>query len=93
MAKLTFGIDGPNMKFTVERNIDDADAPRILGYLASTEYGTVTVDGVERPAEPAECAAQFADGILLGLMAQATRHEEDVAAAAARAGVRKIEPI
>lgn len=42
MANLSFGVDGPTMNFTVTMQIADSDAPRILQYLQSTNYGKVT---------------------------------------------------
>jgi hypothetical protein len=93
MAKLSFGIQGQTMDFTVERTIQDADAPRILAYLASTEYGRVAENGVERDASPQEAADAFAGGILRGLMDQTVRFEKEEAARAAAEAVTPIEPV
>jgi hypothetical protein len=102
MADLSFGVNGPTMNFTVTMQIQDADAPRILAYLASTEYGKVTEtvtdeEGKEtqetRDATTEETAKAFAAGILKGLLAQTVRYEKDVAAKAAADQVSDITPI
>lgn len=43
MATLSFGVVGPTLNFTVEMNIADTDAPRILAWLCSPKsgYGTM----------------------------------------------------
>lgn len=101
MATLSFGVDGPTMDFTVEMLIKDSDAPRILAYLKSTEYGTVreTViddDGnsseISREATLEETAKAFAAGILQGLLNQTVRYEKDQAARAAEA-IENINPL
>lgn len=98
MATLSFGVTGPTMQFAVDMTIADADAPRILGYLASTEYGiasTVGEDGVAvtRPATLEETAKAFASGILRGLLDQTVRFERDQAAAAAANAIQNIDVI
>jgi hypothetical protein len=42
MTKLAFSITGPNMTLAQELQIADTDAPRIMGYLMSSPFGTVT---------------------------------------------------
>jgi hypothetical protein len=42
MTKLAFSITGPNMTLAQELQIADTDAPRIMGYLMSGSFGTVT---------------------------------------------------
>jgi hypothetical protein len=82
------------MQFTVSMQISDSDAPRILAYLASTDYGTVKQeDGTVRVATTEECATAFASGILRGLLDQTVRHERDAAMQAAAAAISAINPI
>ncbi len=42
MTKLAFSITGPNMTLAQELQIADTDAPRIMAYLMSASFGTVT---------------------------------------------------
>jgi hypothetical protein len=42
MTKLAFSITGPNMTLAQELQNADTDAPRIMGYLMSASFGTVT---------------------------------------------------
>ena len=42
MAKLSFAITGQTMSLTQELAIADTDAPRIMGYLLASPYGSVT---------------------------------------------------
>jgi hypothetical protein len=42
MASFYFGVNGPNIQIKKEFHVADADAPRILAYLMSGSYGTVT---------------------------------------------------
>ena len=93
MADLSFGVVGPTMNFTVTMQIADADAPRILAYLASTEYGRVTEGGSTRAATMEETAKAFAAGILRGLLDQTVRHEREQAMAAAAAQIAAINPV
>ena len=93
MADLSFGVQGPTMQFTVSMKIADADAPRILAYLASTPYGKVTEGEVVRDASTEECARAFAAGILRGLLDQTVRHERDIAMAAAASSIEAISPV
>ena len=97
MANLSFGVNGPTMDFTVNMQINDADTPRILAYLGSTEYGKVTeeVDGEEvtRDATNEEAAQAFAAGILRGLLDQTVRYEKAEAAKTAAEQVTSIDPV
>jgi len=97
MANLSFGVNGPTMDFTVNMQLNDEDTPRILAYLASTEYGKVTeeVDGEEvtRDATYEEAAQAFAAGILRGLLDQTVRYEKTEAAKAAAELVTGIDPV
>jgi len=102
MADLSFGVSGPTMDFTVTMKIADQDAPRILNYLASTDYGKVTetvtdADGNEtqetRDATTEETARAFAAGILRGLLDQTVRFERNEAAKAAAEQVSDIQPV
>ena len=97
MANLSFGVNGPTMDFTVDLQVNDEDTPRILAYLASTEYGKVTeeVDGEEvtRDATAEEAAKGFAAGILRGLLDQTVRFEKTEAARLAAEAVASIDPI
>lgn len=93
MAKLSFGIEGQTLSLTVERTIQDTDAPRILAYLASTEYGKVTEGDTVRDATPQEAADAFAAGILRGLLDQTVRYEREAAAKTAADAIAPIEPV
>jgi hypothetical protein len=42
MTKLAFSIAGANMVLAQELQIADTDAPRIMGYLMASNFGTVT---------------------------------------------------
>jgi hypothetical protein len=42
MATLFFGVIGPTLDLRQDLNIADTDAPRIMGYLMSSSFGTVT---------------------------------------------------
>ena len=42
MATLFFGVTGPTLDLRQDLQIADADAPRIMAYLMSSAYGTVT---------------------------------------------------
>ena len=42
MATFFFGVNGPTLDFRQDLAIADADAPRIMGYLMSSSFGTVT---------------------------------------------------
>jgi len=42
MATFFFGVNGPTLDFREDLAIADADAPRIMAYLMSSSYGTVT---------------------------------------------------
>ncbi len=42
MATFFFGVQGPTLDFRQDLNIADTDAPRIMGYLMSSSFGTVT---------------------------------------------------
>jgi hypothetical protein len=42
MTKIAFSITGPNITLAQELQIADTDAPRIMGYLMSSSFGTVT---------------------------------------------------
>lgn len=42
MATFFFGVQGPTLSFQQNLAIADADAPRIMAYLMSSSYGTVT---------------------------------------------------
>ena len=42
MTKLAFSITGANMVLAQELQIADTDAPRIMGYLMASSFGTVT---------------------------------------------------
>jgi hypothetical protein len=42
MATFFFGVNGPTLDFRHDLGIADADAPRIMGYLMSSSFGTVT---------------------------------------------------
>jgi hypothetical protein len=42
MATFFFGVNGPTLDFRHDLAIADADAPRIMGYLMSSSFGTVT---------------------------------------------------
>lgn len=42
MATLFFGVDGPTLDLREDLQIADSDAPRILAYLMSSSFGTVT---------------------------------------------------
>ena len=91
-ATLSFGVLGPTMDFTTSVNVSEANAQRILGYLANgSNYGTVTEeDGTERQATTEEAAQAFALGILQGLLDQTVRYEKD---AAAKAAAEAVDPI
>lgn len=91
MANLSFGIKGTGMDFVVAVEVADADASRILSYLASTEYGTVTEDGVSRPAPIDEVVRSFSLGILQGLLDQTVRFEKDQAVKIASEAIQNIE--
>lgn len=102
MAVLSFGVNGPTMNFTVDMEIKDSDAPRILSYLSSTHYGkisdTITDDegntqNIIRDATLEETAKAFASGILRGLLDQTVRYEKDKAAQEAAEKIENIDPI
>lgn len=97
MATLSFGVNGPTMDLTVNMEVADTDTPRILAYLASTEYGTIisTVEGgpPTRPATTEETARAFAAGILRGLLDQTVRYERTEAARIAAEQVTDILPV
>jgi hypothetical protein len=42
MANLFFGVQGPTLDLRQDLQIADTDAPRIIGYLMASSYGTVT---------------------------------------------------
>jgi len=42
MATLFFGVTGPTLDLQEDLQIADSDAPRIMGYLMASPYGTVT---------------------------------------------------
>jgi hypothetical protein len=42
MATLFFGVQGPTLDLRQDLQIADTDAPRIIGYLMASSYGTVT---------------------------------------------------
>ena len=42
MATFFFGVLGPTLDFRQDLAIADTDAPRIMGYLMSSSFGTVT---------------------------------------------------
>jgi len=42
MATFFFGVNGPTLDFRHDLAIADTDAPRIMGYLMSSSFGTVT---------------------------------------------------
>ena len=42
MATLFFGVIGPTLDLRQDLNIADTDAPRIMGYLMASSFGTVT---------------------------------------------------
>ena len=42
MATLFFVVSGPTLDLQEDLQIADSDAPRILGYLMASSYGTVT---------------------------------------------------
>lgn len=42
MANLFFGVQGPTLDLRQDLQIADTDAPRIIGYLMGTGFGTVT---------------------------------------------------
>ena len=42
MATLFFGVSGPTLDLQEDLQIADSDAPRIMGYLMASSYGTVT---------------------------------------------------
>jgi hypothetical protein len=42
MAILFFGVDGPTINLRKDLQIANTDAPRILGYLMSSSFGSVT---------------------------------------------------
>jgi hypothetical protein len=42
MATFFFGVNGPTLDFRHDLGIADTDAPRIMGYLMSSAFGTVT---------------------------------------------------
>jgi hypothetical protein len=42
MATFFFGVQGPTLDFRQDLAIADTDAPRIMGYLMASSYGTVT---------------------------------------------------
>lgn len=42
MATLFFGVTGPTLDLRQDLQIADSDAPRIMGYLMASSYGTVT---------------------------------------------------
>lgn len=101
MATLFFGVTGPTLDLRQDLQVADTDAPRILGYLMSSPYGTVTenvVNGdtqewVTRPATPEETASNYARLILASLLDATVQHEKAVAAAAAAAAVALIVPV
>lgn len=93
MANLSFGVTGPTMDFIVNMQIEDSDAPRILAYLATTEYGIVTENEEIRPATQEETARAFAAGILRGLLDQTVRYEKAEAARIAAEQVPDINPV
>jgi hypothetical protein len=93
MADLSFGVVGPTMNFSVTMKIADQDAPRILAYLASTEFGRVPDGDSVRDATTEETAKAFAAGILQGLLDQTVRHERDKAMAAAAEQVQPIKAV
>ena len=90
MANLSFGVQGPNMDFSVTMQVADTDAPRILKYLASTPYGTVVEGDVSRPATMEEVATGFARGILNGLLNQTVSYEKLLAAQEAANKITEI---
>jgi hypothetical protein len=42
MANFFFGVQGPTLDFRQDLAIADTDAPRIMGYLMASSFGTVT---------------------------------------------------
>lgn len=48
MATLFFGVTGPTLDLREDLQIADTDAPRILAYLMSSSYGTVTENVVSQ---------------------------------------------
>jgi hypothetical protein len=42
MATFFFGVQGPTLDFRQDLAIADTDAPRIMGYLMASSFGTVT---------------------------------------------------
>jgi hypothetical protein len=42
MATFFFGVNGPTLDFRQDLAIADTDAPRIMAYLMSSSFGTVT---------------------------------------------------
>jgi hypothetical protein len=98
MATLFFGVSGPTLDLQEDLQIADSDAPRIMGYLMASAYGTVTeniIDGdtqswVTRPATPEETATNYAKDILSSLLNATVTYEKAVASAAAANAVAPI---
>ncbi len=42
MATITFAVTGPTLNLREDLTIADSDAPRIMGYLMASSYGSVT---------------------------------------------------
>lgn len=52
MANLFFGVQGPTLDLRQDLQIADTDAPRIMGYLMASSYGTVTENVVSHIPDP-----------------------------------------
>lgn len=52
MANLFFGVQGPTLDLRQDLQIADTDAPRIIGYLMASSYGTVTENVIHTRPDP-----------------------------------------
>lgn len=52
MATLFFGVTGPTLDLRQDLQIADTDAPRIMAYLMSSSYGTVTENVQSQVPDP-----------------------------------------
>jgi hypothetical protein len=90
MATLFFGVTGPTLDLRQDLQIADTDAPRIIGYLMTSQHGKVTENIVSKNPDPNWTPGEKeteADRPLLETQAWVTRQAsvEETAANYARA--------
>ena len=88
---LSFNITTTGLNVTKTVTIADADAPRILAYLKTTDVGFVTQgDGTVRVATNNELMTAFGKKILSQLLLDTAAYERQKAAATAQTTVVDI---